>query len=84
MKNVTFTNLSRDVKGRFLVSAVNGGGYQLDANCNPLKLTARQFNTFVRTIVKNNIASNKQKDLQHEVVIRLNDCKEWEFSHLVK
>lgn len=81
MKNTTFTNLSRDVKGRFKVAA-SSGGYQLDSNCNPLKLTARQFNTFVRNSIKRK-RQQGLKNFKSEVVIHLNDNNEWVYSHCV-
>lgn len=84
MKNVTFANLNLDTKGRYLVAASNGY-YETDSDFKPLKLTAREMNTFVRTAIKRQRKQGLQ-NFRSAVVIKLWDrggVKVWNYSHQV-
>lgn len=81
MSKVTFKNLNQHTKGKFLVAASNGD-LQTDSNFTPLKLTANQFNKFVKDHVKR-VRKQGLHNFRSEVTAKLNDRNLWVYSHVV-
>jgi hypothetical protein len=81
MSKVTFKNLNQNTKGSYFVK-LGGGVLLTDGNLNPLKMTAPQYNKFVRASVKRT-RSQGLLNFKSEVTAKLNDKNLWIHSHAV-
>lgn len=81
MAKLTFNNLDQKVKGSHFVS-IGYGEVLTDSNLRPLKMTATQYNTHVKDIVKRRRLQGLQ-NFKSEVTAKLNAKGLWVYSHAV-